>query len=356
MDSIRDTFHKELTDLKCLIAFYDSEARLLDGFKEPSVSKEELLIEELSKILKSFRLSKLQFNYNSLIISLYGAFERFVENSLISFIENINTLISDYSNLPDTISKNHFEFSLTLLNKISQSRYNGPLNKEVVIKNLHTCINTTDTYILNKEAFTQHTANFRTGVVEESFAHIGIQNIGRKILNEEGFRNYIIGKFGLPIDSDLNSNESFQVLNDLADYRNWVAHGVSSSIVGNDIIGDYLEFFEIYSYSLIEVLKNELLYFELIEKAKPFGDITDVFKDGEIVCFYTNNIPFSKGDYLIGKNETTIIKSTILDIQLDGNTIESISGDKNYEIGVRLNKKVKKNFKLYLFANPTKPA
>lgn len=348
MDVIRVKFHQEISDLRNLILFYESEFKLHDTFMDIPISKEELLVNELSETLKKFKLSKLQFNYNSIIISLYGSFERFIENCLITYIDNLNNLVNLYKNLPEIILKNHFVLSLSLLNKIEQPKYGGPLTKEEVIRNLHTCININEGYQLNKDAFAQHSANFRLQVVEESFSLIGINQISQKVLKLESFKNYSNLKLGLGADSELIPNESFQILNDLAEYRNYVAHGLNSEILKNDILIDYLDFFEAYSSALIEVLSKDLLYRELEARGIELGEITDVYQGGKIVCFKTNNQVINKGDVLIGKNRESIVKATITKIKLNDEEFDSIDNEDDYEIGAEINNIFKKNFKVYI--------
>lgn len=351
MLAIQINFHKEIIDLRNLINFYNLESKLNDTFNNTSSSKEELLINELSESMKKFRLSKLQFNYNTIIISLYGSFERFIENCLIMYVDKLNRIYNLYNNLPAPIIKNHLALSMTLLSKIEQPKYSGALTKEEVIKNLHSCIDTNEGYQLNKDAFALHTANFRLQVIDESFSHIGIGQISNKIMKVETFRDYSRNKLGLNENTKLMANESFQIINNLAEYRNYVAHGINSEIITNEILLDYLEFFEKYSASLIEILNKDLAYKELGLNSIELGEITDLYKEGKVICFKTNCQKVKQGDYLIGKNKSSIIKTLIKKIKLDNVEITSIEDDKNYEIGVEIQDVFKKNFKLYLLKN-----
>ncbi len=347
MDIILNGFHNEISELKNLLRFYETENKLLDSYNSTPSTKEEKIVFEISEMLKAFRLSKLQFNYNSFIISLYGSFERFIENSLISYVDKLNQLTKVYSELPDTILKNHFILSLSLINKIDQPKYSGPLRKQEIIKNLHTCINTHDAFELNKEAFAQHTANFRFQVIEESFSNIGIIKLGQKILKIEEFNSYCIEKLGLNDDAELIPSESFQILNDLAEYRNYVAHGISSEIIKNDILIDYLTFFHFFSIALIKVIQDNLLFRDLEINGIELGEITDLYQDGNIVCFKTNNNSIKKGDVLIGTNKELIVKALIITIQLDGKEIEFVDDKSDYEIGVKIDSIFKKTFKIF---------
>ncbi|MFZ4522748.1 MAG: MAE_28990/MAE_18760 family HEPN-like nuclease [Bacteroidales bacterium] len=348
MNEIRNQFHRELQDLRKLITFFNSEIKLLADFdlSENNINNE--ILGELSTNLKIFHISKRQFNYNSIIISLYGSFERFIENILISYIDIMNRLIDKYDRLPEAIIKNHFTLSLSLLNKIEQPKYTGPLKKEEIISNLHTCININEGYQINKDAFSQHTANFRLQVIDESFAHIGIQAISSQIKKHEWFYKYIILKTEKNEGDVISLEESFHLLNDLAERRNDVAHGVASEILQNEILLEYIEFFEVYLEALSQVLNQEYLHIELKNTGKKLGNITDVFHDGKVICIFSNNISIKIGDFLIGYNESKIVKAKIANLKLDGANIEFVDDQNNYELGIEIDQIFRTNFNVFL--------
>ncbi|MFC4815596.1 MAE_28990/MAE_18760 family HEPN-like nuclease [Flavobacterium sp. GCM10023249] len=347
MEAILRDFHLQLDDLKKLIEFYELEKKLLQDF-ENSNSVNDLILNEISQKLKDFRISKLTYNYNSIIISLYGSFERFIENCIISYIEEVNGIIEEYKKLPEVITKNHLLLSLSLINKIEQTKYNGPLRKEIIIKNLHTCINTIDNYQLNKEAFAQHTANFRIQVIDDNFKQTGVYELSKNILKNEDFKSYLVNSKGVAVEStDLSINENLQPINELAELRNFVAHGIENDIMDNQILLDYVEFFKYYSKSLIDVLNEDLLYKKVQNQGLKLGNITDVFKDGNIVCFHTNGYKISKGQRIIGVNSKNIKSSYIKSIRVNDEDKEFVDGE-NIEIGIEIGDNFKKNFDLYV--------
>jgi hypothetical protein len=351
MDAARDKFYQEISNLEKLISFYTLENKLLGSFNTTPKTTEEKIILELSTELKSFRNPKRQFNYNSIIISLYGFFERFIENCLFTYADELNSLIEIYQNLPSPVKKKHLLLSLSLINKIEDSKYTGPLRKEEIIKNLHNCLNTPNKYKLNGNAFTQHSANFRLKIINDSFSQLGINQINSLVLKETSFREFIAQKLELQGSQLEQSNfeaVAFQTLNDLAEYRNQVAHGVEGHLIGNDILNDYLVFFKHYSYSLIEVLRKNLLHIELEQNGKKLGPITDSFRNGEILCFKSNKYSLKIGDNIIGTNSSTIVKASIQTIELNDTSVKIINSDNNYEIGVLFDNPMKRNFQLYL--------
>ncbi|MDX9883455.1 MAG: hypothetical protein RBS73_15445 [Prolixibacteraceae bacterium] len=55
----------------------------------------------------------------------------------------------------------------------------------------------------------------------------------------------------------------------------------------------------------------------------------------------------SKGDFIYGINNDSIVLSKVLNIQLDDSDLETIDDSENFEIGVLLEKPFKKNYKVY---------
>lgn len=347
MDSVLKDFHDELGEIKKLIEFYELEKKLMQNFLN-SGSDNDLILIQFSEKLKDFRLSKLKYNYNSVIISLYGSFEKFIENSIVGYIEEINEIIEEYKKLPEIITKNHLLLSLSLINKIEQVKYNGPLRKELVIENLHTCINTLDEYKLNKEAFSQHSANFRIQVIDENFKQIDVVELSKKILKEQCFKTYLINCKGVSSEStNLSIKENLKPINELAELRNYVAHGVDSDIMDNQILLDYVEFFKYYSQSVIKILEENLLFRKVEFHGLKLGHITDVFKGGQIVCFATNGHKIFRGQKIIGINSVNIKTSIIKSIHVDDEEKDFVEGD-NIEIGIEIEEKFGKNFNLYV--------
>lgn len=343
MESLIREFKSELDSLEKLISFFNSEHQLLKRDDEGN----DKLIKFKSNFL-DFYFRKRVYNYNSLIISLYGYFEKFIENVLEEYVDNINRVYVGYKNLPDIISKNHFRLSIALLDKVLSPKYSGSLNKEKVIQNLHQCININENYQLNKEAFSQHTANFRLQVIDETFARLGIESISNQIRKNVQFTKYLKRKYELAEINEFGNDEIHTIMNDLAERRNDVAHGVPSEILNNQIILEYIEYFKFLSIALFEVTTRNIWQSDIDENGLLIGKLTDCLRNGNLVCFNTKKTKIHKGDYLFGVNSNSLIKSKVLNIQLEDKDIEVTDGRRNYEIGVLLDKPLKKSHKIYI--------
>ena len=99
-------------------------------------------------------------------------------------------------------------------------------------------------------------------------------------------------------------------------------------------------------------IRTKLLGYGLVsfapDEQQYLGQAIEVFKDGSVIILSLDNISINKNDSLIVKNGCDYQKVSVLNIQLDGNDVETaISG----EVGLLLNKPIKRNSKIYLTQN-----
>ncbi|MDB5143671.1 MAG: hypothetical protein JWQ66_2384 [Mucilaginibacter sp.] len=352
MDAVLQKFVNELDDLRKLVQFYETENKLGDpSIKENPVNSDGLLLFTLAEHFKSFRTSKRQFNYNSLIISLYGFFEKFIENTIETYITRLNSVVKIYEHLPESVKERHMALSLILLSKFDNDDADAPLRKKEIIENLHHCLNQKSSYKFNVRAFSAHTANFRVGVIDTSFTALGLSNLNDKIRKRSAFHRYTTKRLGLLEESVVRSEEAFDLLNDLAERRNDVAHGVvAGNILQNNLFVEYIDFFQYYTTALVHILTDELNRYEAQHSGLELGLITDLFRNG-VICIYTNNVSIKRGGYLIGLNESVVIKTTIEEIRLANDIVLSTDEQANYEVGLKLLHPFKENFKVFWLEN-----
>ena len=351
-------FQKGLTDLRLYIdGLLLEDNLLLPAEFNGNALEWEIKARKLIDHLKNNRASKKQFDYNSVVVSLYGLVERYIEDLLRNYIRVLGKIVSSYKNLPDQIIKNHVNGSFELLKQAEQSRYKGPYTKELIIANLHSCINDPDNFSLNTDAFIQHTANFRKGVIDDLFATAGLLNVCKLVFNHPNFASFLeeqgLDKLQGEIKkaSDPNEREnrrksfedkSFFYLNDLADRRNEVAHGVPSELLDYHLLLEYIDFFNIFGKTLYEVLVHDLLSWEVKHCGFKIGKPTAVFKKGAIVCLILKNASVKKGDYIVGKNSNGLVVGKILELQIDDRPVSEITSTQNMEIGIKVSSEFRK--------------
>jgi len=292
------TFREQLVDLKHYIQGIELEKQLLST----KANNDSLL--KFQAHFAGFAAQKRRFDYNSIIVSFYGFFEQFIECMIRDYVKTLNTLIPKYKKLPAAIDKNHIDLSFKLIALVEQPRYKGHLTTTEIISNLNRCLNESNHYQINAEAFVYHTANFRAGVITESFARLGIDNISSRILNSTTLITYLQTEYpDLDLAITQQEEKAFYYLNDLTERRNEVAHGTlpDAGIPSNNIFLEYIKFFEVYSQALHEVLENEVLHYKVkyhgIELAQP----KKVWAEGKVICISLKEITIKVGDLLIAK-------------------------------------------------------
>ena len=92
MNNILSEFQNEMESLKLYIEFQNKSYK-----NQYNVEKYDS-----NSIFKSLTISKIkQFDFNSHIISVYGAYEHFVEKLLVKYLTEICAITNSYNLLPE---------------------------------------------------------------------------------------------------------------------------------------------------------------------------------------------------------------------------------------------------------------
>jgi len=337
-----DIFIDNLANLR----YYINELELQKEIISNSVVEEcnsESLLRWISEYKSKFDIMR-RFNYNSMIISLYGFVEQYIESLIKSYLSLLNETIPCYKQLPDPISKNHISYSIELINRVTQSHYKGDIDPNDIISNLNSCIGERKDYRINVDAFSYHTANFRSGLIKSQFDSIGVKNVSERVVKCPLFIDYFR-------DERPGDAPSLSYLDELVDHRNDVAHGtLPYDIQTNDIILGYVQFFEVYGRALYEIIRSEALCFVANHCGISLGRPAEVFNH-KIVCISIRNTPVEVGDWLIAKtnnSDVPYLASPIEKIEVDGVDHKSVPSYSLIDIGMQISFKAKKNHEFYL--------
>lgn len=289
------------------------------------------------------------FNYNCIIISLYGYFEQYIESLLESYIKNISKMAPRYSDIPEPIKNNQIDLSIKLLNVIDQSKYRDIITKAQVISNLHSCINNHENYCINAEAFSYHAANIRRNIIQDIFNQIGIKDVPNKVHKTASFIRYLSSKAH---GTDPVDEADLSYIDNLADRRNDVAHGVPvDDILSTEWLLDYINFFEAFGSALNEILYSNLLKFELKKSAIYLGRPIEVYGN-HIVCITACNKNIKVDDLLVAviDNETSPHRwGRILEIQINKiRYMELMNCLNKIDVALRVDFKAKDSYSYYL--------
>ncbi|MCD8450427.1 hypothetical protein LNI98_12080 [Tenacibaculum dicentrarchi] len=337
MVNILSKFQNEMKLLKFYIEFQNNSYK----------SQSKIEKNDPNSVLKTLTISKIkQFDFNSHIISIYGAYEYFIEQLLVRYLSEICSKTSSYELLPEDIKKNNLNKTLEVIKQI-EYRKNQNVKPEKVIEILHKNINENSSTI-NINAFKNHTANFRISVIDNYFSEIGIKNISSLVRQYEPLKTHL--KNTISDYSTKKSSIIFQPLEHICDLRNDIAHGVNNiQLINKTILFEYIDFMNTYTTSIFELVNNNYLM-RIYEQNKNEIEVLNIYNN-QILCFNTKGLVIKKGSKILVKSENhfpNVYLTNIKGIQHNNDSINITEINKNIEIGVMLDKRIKDtmNFKL----------
>lgn len=317
------------------------------------VQKEDSQFKQYSLWLDFNSVTSRVFEYNSYIISLYGFFEQFIEQTLAEYIDTICSLYSNYNHLPKEIIDNNIKKNAELLSLLEYPKYKD-VDGKYIIKNLYDSIHKKES-IINTIAFCHHTSNFRITGIIDYFKSVGVSNLGKNIGLHSPINKVLEDKYGN--FSNLPITTIFSIIDELAERRNYIAHGVDKDdILDSEQIINMCNFINDFSSSLSKSLNNSYLNIihltennkltfnkKKLKAIKIFGN--------KILCINSNNLNISlQSKILIVSNSIPSYKlSNINNIQYNGKNIKEISPSLSVDIGLELSEKIKDKNKFYLF-------
>lgn len=296
--------------------------------------------------------NKAQYDYNTIVVSLYGYLERYIEDLIGEYLDQLSNRVPQFLDLPNSIQTNHLTLSLELSRKADYQKYASSVRSEDIIAKLHACFTTPNQYQLNVQAFTQHNANFRQAIVNETFTQCGIMHIGQSLRHVEPFTSFLGDEDperDLKIYLAKNDEVVFSRLNDLASRRNDVAHGSPvADILSRDILRSDVNFIEAYADGLVAVVYEQTLPY-MLKHAVMLGTPISVI-DNRIVCVEFTSGEIAVGDTLIAKTQDTghpFRGGSILEIQQNQVSLAAVNGGPGIKIGLLVEFGAKQNQEFY---------
>lgn len=258
-DSV-DRFTKKIDGL---LKYIEYEEKLVELFKAEASSGDNTPLNSfITTIYTTNEQNKKQFNYNSIIVSLYGALERLVEDLAKETVEEINSIVPKYKQLSTKIRNVHLDLSMDLIKKYKRhNKESLEKNIKTVLTNLNSCISKNREYQLNSKAFTLHTANFRFLSINDLFTNIDFERVCQRAAVDAGLRQALCNL------NDSNTSQSSilekyltTALDDLAERRNEVSHGaVSTDIESLELLKQRVELIQFFGKALAKVLESDLI-------------------------------------------------------------------------------------------------
>ncbi len=333
---------KSIGEIRHHIVSLDLEAELF------SVHAPEENTEKLGRLIghlgTNIRIKRL-FDYRSLIISVSGALEQFLDGILGEIVLAYNKIAVDYNSIPEMILKNHLDTTLAMLDKVRHKSYRGTHTVNSIISDLNGCLNSLATSI-TAEMYSNRRANYRIDVIVSMFSRIGITNILSDVKESAIFKEKYSQIFPDRTLQGLEDSVVFNLVDDLADRRNDVAHGHVGETLSHDLITPYVDLIEAIALGVQEVAKGSLLPVYARNHGKMIAKPIAVY-DNRIVCLPIGKITVTRGDFLIGWDDELkrYIGGEILKVEVDKVSVPSVSGfDAIINAGFEVNFYAKENY------------
>lgn len=350
MSGALQVFCKGSIDLLSFIDGLELERRLLAATtNNPPTSESERIAAEI-RLNSGTGSMKKRLDYNTVIVTLYGLFEQLVEGLIGEYSTNLSRSAPSYADLPQKLQKSHSDMSVELLPRLDHSKYKGRVQLHQVIANMHSCLSGESEYMLNVEALQQHSANFRADVLGQLFERLGITQVLQRLPRYEPFSTYLNINLDDEAGSLAKTEIIYEQLDDLADRRNDVAHGVSSDILSIDLLRNRISYLTALVQSLACLTDEESIGFQASVKGKPLGKPILVVNH-EVVCIELHNQGIMEGDLLVMIDcswPNPCIYSPILEIQVNKVRHKFVPPSDSVKVGCRVNFRAREQCKYVL--------
>lgn len=345
-----------------LISFKAEIDRLV-RFLDASDAKEELVAAMLSGagaggkdlagtlevIRKNSTIIRRQ-NYVSSIIVLYGALERYVEETVEEYIDELVSMHSEFRELPQGLRDRHTRLTIDYLALLKDGKVRETEEISSVVAALHDCLSGSDRYRLNARAFLVRSSNMNLKRIRQIMGGLGLRIPARRVLSAPAYDAFLIGAGG-PLAKDMNDSEveaALDHVDELVRLRNDIAHGVVNlvSLEDNTIVRERAAKLGAFAEAMSEILVGELLQARISH-----GQLTPV--EGEVQVFGHNIACFAwpkgrlvPGDVLVMRpagGAAELRHGVIASIEIDRVDQVEVMGREGLLIGVKVPFRVKAN-------------
>lgn len=333
-----------LAELRQNLSDFDKEIaykeKILEFYKDsPSFRLRRaasLYVSDLRRMYRSDRI----FEYNSLVISLYGYVELFVESFLKEYLDERKKQLASFEALSRKTKEHYRKEMLAMFNRRKSPKL-VHLTDAVLAENLYQTFHKDEPDLL-PEMFFQSGGNYNFEEITNSFYALGLNSIKSDLCHYPPLHRYFVNQgYTESTLSQEKNTKLYEQLDDLVSRRNEIAHGANSgNLLEIKQIKKYKVFVYLFCSTLCNYLSdklNENIWNRLSESAK----VKQAFNhskariDGEYVAYrgcavlvkndsskpnywenrideiYVNNTPVN--DYLSesGNTDTVTVKMSV---------------------------------------------
>lgn len=283
-------FKQSIDEIKNHLEFDENYKTLLKNVN----TQGNTVVDEASAFLKANYSKEKIFDYRANIISLYGAFEQFIEEVIRDYITELSTLVSTFQELNSSITSSYLGRWKDLSGKLTWAKFSH-ISEQGLVTNLF------DTIVNNRpnicpDCFLQNGGNYRHDVIKEMMKSLGFNNYDSQLPLFDPLRTLLDSK-GL-----LNSEMKFMTLDDLVDRRNEIAHGtITLNILSNESCLDIVYYIECYAEAVSLFLNDELNEIKWNQLSGSICQPDSYVRGGYVVSFTASYAHLSVGKSIVLK-------------------------------------------------------
>jgi hypothetical protein len=357
MNSIKINKNEYLDNLQNIceyIANIEEQKILLKEINKNNYKFEKI---DICNMNKRFReVLNTPVTYNAIIISLYGCYESYIDKVSNSLLDFWISMVKNYNDLSDSIRNKHIKQSGEFLAHPQRFR-NLEITEQDVIRNLNSCLQNKEKFLLNKELLLMHSGNLSIDHLLELFKDLGLKNSKEQILANKKYVKFISDKYELNIDSAEsfineknreNSKILFEELVKLVEQRNRVAHGwcVDNRWSFNIINEKIIPFMKMFGDVIADIFEEKFVrILSETNRLKKFNKVINIYNN-RILCVNCEDAKLKCNGFIYAYNEKGYILLNILQLQYNNKNIEE-NVEKNIDIGILVDCNIKKNWKFY---------
>ena len=233
------------------------------------------------------------FNFRANVITLYGIFEQFIEDSIKEYVDELSRLVSSFDLLNDKIKKEYVEKWKGLHGKLNYAKFSN-IEENRMIETLYETVVKNNNQIL-AECFLLNGGNYKHEYISNMLNNLGLNDFKSCIAKYPPLKDYFEGE----------SHIDCSMLDELVDCRNEIAHGANYGTIWSiDMFLSYLDFFVLYGETLTNYLNDKLL--------KEYWDKYSIGKIIKPYNYYTANkvFEFHLNDMLLFRKQKIVIKQS----------------------------------------------
>lgn len=285
------------------------------------------------------------YDHCSVVTRLYAIYERFVEDLLTLWLNQLPELVPSYSALSEKIQFTHRTGVARLLLDLNKTRFQH-LCIEDVIRGLLYGVTGESQYELVCDAFLLHEQNLRKDKLEEVFANAGIEGTWNWIKTHRSIKYYVSEVRG-------NQTSAESELNNFIEYRNYAAHGKPiDEILGTEALLDLCSFIKVLCEALAELVCFHVIQKkELLGRVRKTGYITEWLKrpKAAVAKVQMTSLSINLPLILVSKTLSYCQEVTIKSIRIDDNPIDTVTITDETEVGLQFDVDVRKDLDILQF-------